>query len=317
MCGTPQSRAAHGSRSAPPPQLSLSRSQPSRQQLSRHPQETCSSEEASRRGRSREWGGQCANTGVEMTPTLVRGTANLTVRLVGQGKFAARFNLPAAAANNACELLNTRSIGLGTDDYYGLMVLFPKKWREPSPAGWGLSIAQLSFQGIWGAPVSLNAHARHISLELQSGLCAPYTSSHPGCTYSSGPEGNVPPMVAVPAPLALGIWHEIERTRPPHDRHIRNSRGLAPSEGGRRHGRRQSPSVATRQFSGLPKGSRSSATTTPLTRSEPIGAPPISPSRSGKTVSSELPRSLQQPGLSLNRQLARFRFQPSCLLQHD
>ena len=182
-------------------------------------------------GKISEWGGQCANTGTATTAAIARGTAGLTVRVVGQGKFAARFNLPAAATNNACEFLNTRSIGLGTDDYYGLMVLFPKKWREPSPAGWGLSIAQLSFQGIWGAPVSLNAHARNIALELQSGLCAPYASSHPGCTYSSGSGGNVPPMIAVPAPLALGVWHEIVvHVRHTTDSH-RGRRGLAPSQG--------------------------------------------------------------------------------------
>jgi hypothetical protein len=161
-------------------------------------------------GKISEWGGQCANTGVPSSASLVRGTANLTVRLVGQGKYAARFNLPPADTNNACELIDTRPIGLGTDDFYGLMVFFPKNWREPSPAaGWGLSIAQFSFQGIWGAPVSLNAHARNIELVMQSGLCAPVTSSHPGCAYSSGSDGNVTPMVAVPAPIKLAAWHEL------------------------------------------------------------------------------------------------------------
>lgn len=162
-------------------------------------------------GTRSQWsGGQCANTGVPSSDSAgVRGTVNLTVRVVGQGRYAARFNLPAADANQACELLDERPIGLGTDDYYGLMVLFPQNWREPSSRGWGLSIAQFSFQGIWGAPVSLNAHARNIALNVQSGLCSPVTSAHPGCAYSSGSGGNIRPMLAVPAPLKLGVWHEL------------------------------------------------------------------------------------------------------------
>ena len=155
------------------------------------------------------WGAQCANTGLPSDASNVTGTVNLTTRLGGQGRYAARFNLPAADRPNSCEVLAVRPIGLGGDDYYGLMVFFPKNWREPSPAGWGLSIAQLGFQGIWGSPVSLNAHARNIALVLQSGLCTPVASSHPGCAYSSGVGGNVRPLVAVPAPLALGVWHEL------------------------------------------------------------------------------------------------------------
>ena len=162
-------------------------------------------------GNISQWsfGAQCANTGVPPSASSVTGSVNLTVRLVGQGKYAARFNLPAAGVNNTCMVLDKRLIGLETDDYYGLMVFFPKNWREPSRAGWGLSIAQFGFQGIWGAPVSLNAHAGNIALVLQSGLCAPVTSSSPGCAYSSGPGGNLAAMVAVPAPLKLAAWHEL------------------------------------------------------------------------------------------------------------
>ena len=154
-------------------------------------------------------GGQCANTGLPFSATSTRGTVNLTVRNAGAGKYAARFNLSAVTTSSACELLHKRPIGLGTDDYYGLMVFFPRNWREPSPAGWGLSIAQLSFQGIWGSPVLLAAHARSIALVVQTGLCVPIGSSHPGCTYTSGPGGNVKPMFAVRAPLALHVWHEL------------------------------------------------------------------------------------------------------------
>lgn len=160
-------------------------------------------------GKISQWGGQCVNTGLPSSPSLVRGTVNLTVRVVGEGKYAARFNLPPAETNNACELLDKRPIGLGTDDYYGLMVFFPKSWREPSPAGWGLLIAQFSYQGIHGPPVGLEAHANSIKLVIQTGQCQLITSGGGGCAYSNGPGGNVKPLVAVPAPLVLHAWHEL------------------------------------------------------------------------------------------------------------
>jgi Polysaccharide lyase len=155
------------------------------------------------------WGAQCANTGVSSGGSTVRGTLRVQSEVVAQGTYGARFDLPAAAKNNACETLHKRKIGLGTDDYYGLMVRFPAEWREPSPAGWGLSLAQLNFENIWGAPVSLNAHSDHIALVMQSGLCSSVYTNNPGCAYSSGRGGNVPPMTAVPAPLALEEWHEL------------------------------------------------------------------------------------------------------------
>ena len=118
------------------------------------------------------WGAQCANTGVSSTGSWVRGTISVQSELVGQGSYGARYDLPAAAnAYTACETLSKRRIGLGSDDYYGLMVRFPSDWREPSSARWGLSLAQLNFERIWGAPVLVAAHAHHIALVMQSGLC--------------------------------------------------------------------------------------------------------------------------------------------------
>ena len=56
----------------------------------------------------------------------VRGTVTVQSEIVGQGRHAARFDLPAAAnAYTACETLHKRLIDLGSDDYYGLMVRFP------------------------------------------------------------------------------------------------------------------------------------------------------------------------------------------------
>jgi hypothetical protein len=155
------------------------------------------------------WGAQCANTGVQSTSTSVRGTISVQSEVVAQGSYGARFELPAASTYTACEALHKRLIDLGRDDYYGLMVRFPADWREPSPAGWGLSLAQLNFENIWGAPVSLAAHADHIALVMQSGLCNSVQTSNPGCAYSSARGGNLAPMIAVPAPLALEQWHQL------------------------------------------------------------------------------------------------------------
>ena len=55
----------------------------------------------------------------------------------------------------------------------------------------------------------LAAHADRVTLVMQSGLCNSVHTSTPGCAYSSGPGGNVAPMTAVAAPLALGVWHEL------------------------------------------------------------------------------------------------------------
>jgi hypothetical protein len=152
---------------------------------------------------------QCSNTGLASDESVERGTVQVQSDVVGEGDFAARFDLPASPVPQACELLIERSIGVGTDDYYALMLRVPSSWREPSPAGWGLVLAQLNFQGIWGAPVTLSAHADHIALVLQSGPCNGVASDTPGCTNSSGPGGSIDPIRAVPAPLARETWHEV------------------------------------------------------------------------------------------------------------
>jgi hypothetical protein len=153
------------------------------------------------------WGAQCANTGLSSTSTVVRGRLTVQSAVVGQGRYGARFDLPAASVAQACETLSRRRPSPGSVDYYGLMVRFPADWREPSPAGWGLVIAQLNFQDIWGAPLSLRAHGRQLDLTLQSGLCRSVETTEPGCAYTSSV--NVPRLVALPAPMALEAWHQL------------------------------------------------------------------------------------------------------------
>jgi len=154
-------------------------------------------------------GAQCANTGVPSSGDRVTGTLTVQSETVGEGDYGARFDLPAATVVQSCEALIGRPIGVGTDDYYALMVRFPTEWREPSPVGWGLAIAQLNFENIWGSPVALMAHADRVALVMQSGLCNSVYTASPGCAYSSGRGGNVERTYAVPAPLALNVWHEL------------------------------------------------------------------------------------------------------------
>ena len=161
------------------------------------------------------WGAQCANTGVPSTTKNLSGTITIQSQTVGQGNYAAQFDLPnSPEVRNSCEVLDKRKIGVGTDDYYGLMVRLPSDWQEPSGAGWGLSLAQFNFQGIVGAPLMLIAHAKDISLVLQSGLCVSR------CQYTSGGGGNVRPMILSPA--YVNVWHEFIV----HVRWAPNAKGL-------------------------------------------------------------------------------------------
>jgi hypothetical protein len=155
------------------------------------------------------WGSQCANTGVPSSSGFTRGNLSVVTDVVAQGTYAGRYDLPAAGNNNACESLRKRTLEL-SDEWYALEFLLPSNWQEPSAAGWGLSVAQLNFQGIWGAPVLLAAHANSVDLVIQSGLCDPVSSTKPGCANSSGSGGNLSPMHAVPSSrFATNVWHQL------------------------------------------------------------------------------------------------------------
>jgi hypothetical protein len=161
------------------------------------------------------WEMQCANLTSESLD-VTRGTLTVESRVVGQGARSARIDLPASPrSTSACEVLTQRPIGIGQSDYYGIMLRLPRHWRQPSTAGWGLVVAQLGYQGIWGAPVSLNVHADRVRLVLQSGLCEPVGSAHPHCEYQTGfgRKGvgrNLPNLLAIPPRrFATGVWHEL------------------------------------------------------------------------------------------------------------
>jgi hypothetical protein len=161
------------------------------------------------------WEMQCANLTSESLD-VVRGALTVQSRIVGVGRSAARIDLPASPrSSSGCEVLTPRPIGIGQSDYYGIMVRVPPQWRGASSAGWGLVIAQLAYQGIWGAPVSLNVHADRVRLVLQSGLCEPVGSASPHCQYQTGfgrngVGRNLPNLLAIPRQrFAAGVWHEL------------------------------------------------------------------------------------------------------------
>jgi hypothetical protein len=157
------------------------------------------------------WAVQCANTGFPSDGSLARGRITVQSKIVAQGKYAARFDLPAATAANACETVRKRTLGLN-EQWYALEFRLPLDWHEPSPTGWGMAIAQLNYQKIWGAPVALYAHANGVRLILNSGLCRPVGTPYPpgpGCRYNSGPTGNLAPMWVIPTAPKLGVWHQV------------------------------------------------------------------------------------------------------------
>ena len=131
------------------------------------------------------WGAQCANTG-PVGGSAVRGTVNIVEDVVAQGHYAARFDLPAGGPVSACEVLRKRTMALGSDDWYALEVYFPPSWQEPSSQFWGLLFAQFDYEALAGPPVGLYAHADHVNLAVQSGLCAMNSAGIKACQYSSG-----------------------------------------------------------------------------------------------------------------------------------
>ena len=155
-------------------------------------------------------GAQCLNYGLVSDAFADRGQVHVVTDSAAKGGYDARFDLPAADKKyTACELLRGRTIAMD-DEWYALEIRFPGNWQEPSPAGWGMSVAQFNYERIWGAPLGVVAHSETVKLILQSGLCVPVTSPNPHCQYSSGTGGNVPGQDIIPSSVFLaGAWHEL------------------------------------------------------------------------------------------------------------
>jgi Polysaccharide lyase len=114
---------------------------------------------------------------------------------------------PDPTKATACEILHSRTLDLGRDDYYALAVFFPHTWKEPASVFWGMAIAQFNYEGITGPPVGLFAHGQYVNLTIQSGYFDGYaTRWHSGNGIA---RGNVPRMYAIPPRLELGSWHQL------------------------------------------------------------------------------------------------------------
>jgi Polysaccharide lyase len=155
------------------------------------------------------WVAQCDNLVRPYYGT--RGAVRAQRKIVGQGRWAARFDLPPDASNaTACEIIHGRTLDLGRDDYYALAIFFPQAWKEPGDQArsfWGMAVAQLNYQMITGPPVGLFAHRRYVNLTIQSGYFDGYATRW----YSGNgiARGNLPRLYAIPPPLKLGSWHQL------------------------------------------------------------------------------------------------------------
>jgi hypothetical protein len=153
-----------------------------------------------------QWVAQCNNLTEPNFAT--RGSFTVQQAIVGQGRWAARFDLPADSAKpSACEVIHDRTLDLGTHDYYALALYFPKDWREPSGVFWGLALAQFNYEGITGAPVGLAAHGNYVNLIVGSGYFDGYRTQW--YTGNGIARGNLPKLYAIPRPLKRGVWHQL------------------------------------------------------------------------------------------------------------
>jgi hypothetical protein len=160
-------------------------------------------------------GAQCAPK-TPSTPPRYRGTYTIENSIVGQGSNAIEITLPKDPDPHtypleACDLETPLApIGLGTDSYIGLMVYVPVGWTIPG----GVDIYELHFQNVYGAPIILNLHPDHVTIQLETGACNSNTA-RPGCTYRSNADlpsssQTLPGYYAVPpGAFTRGAWNEI------------------------------------------------------------------------------------------------------------
>jgi hypothetical protein len=166
-------------------------------------------------------GAQCSNYGTPSQSPRLRGSFNFATNVDGMAH-AGEFTLPADTSPStypleACDLLpQAQPIGLGTDGYYGLMIYVPAGWTIPNTAFDGVEIEEYHFQNIYGAPISFQLHADHVTLAVQTGGCSNYTTAAPGCAYHSnadnpnGNPGNLPAYYAIPTgAFQEGAWNDI------------------------------------------------------------------------------------------------------------
>ena len=156
---------------------------------------------------------QASNFGKVDNSRVHFGTFNTDTQTVGQGKYSGRFSLPAWSGGlTRSQVFTSRPINIGGDDYYSLMFYVPKGWSPGTQSFWGVSIMEVNFEslGPGGPTIAFQAHADHVTLAVQSGTV---TNSFPYFQYrsnaDSGGTPNLPPLYAIPRPMATGVWHEL------------------------------------------------------------------------------------------------------------
>jgi len=157
------------------------------------------------------WNAQCSNTGYADDSTTDFGPISVVKGMGGQGTYAAEFQLPAnGAIKQRCQVITSRTVNLGGDDYYSLMFDVPAGGFQPGTSSWGPQIAELDFQNLYNGPtLALAAKADHVTLILRTGrACA---SANPPIQYNSNADagGNLPPLYAIPRGELVPGWHEL------------------------------------------------------------------------------------------------------------
>jgi hypothetical protein len=156
---------------------------------------------------SSNWGNPVDNANVHFGPF------NVVTDIVGQGRYAGRFDLPAwSGGRTRSQVITARPIGVGTDDYYSLMFYVPKGWSPGTTAFWGVSIMEPNFEGLGGGggPVSLQLHPNHLTLALSSGVSSTTPPYSQWRSNADSPRPNLPAMYAIPpGSLRQGVWNEV------------------------------------------------------------------------------------------------------------
>ena len=156
-------------------------------------------------------GAQCANYGMPSgSGGHYRGDFYLDSSNPGQGSTSGRFDLPAQSTYplEVCNIItgplkNT----VGTDGFYGLMVLAPAGYNYP---GFGDVIEGLHFVNVYRAPINLVLRTGHLAIDLETGACTTR-----GCAYRNGSACTPSSSVTCLAPKDViptftgGRWYEI------------------------------------------------------------------------------------------------------------
>ena len=170
---------------------------------------------------------QCAPSTPSKAPRL-RGTYALDTTIVGQGASSLKITLPVDPNRQlypleACDLTTPLApVGLGTNEYLGIMLYVPANWTIANSAFFGVNLYELHFQNVYGAPITLQLHPNNVTIALETGACSPYTARVPGCKYRSNAAlatlsscrqaraNCLPGYYAIPpGAFVRGAWNEI------------------------------------------------------------------------------------------------------------